>query len=338
MMKHIAYLILLSFIFIISCNSPKDPVLVKFTGEAQGTYYAITYFDAEARNFQAQVDSILKDFDHSVSLWDSGSVIAGINRNETGIQPDAVFSELFKKSKEVYTTSGGAFDPTVGPLVNAWGFGFSGRMKVDQHIVDSLLPLVGFSKVTLENNQIIKSDPRIQLDFNAIAQGYAVDLIGNFLSEKGIENFLIDIGGEVLGKGGKPLDEKWKVGIEKPKDNASYGEGLQAIVKLENKALATSGSYRKFYEENGIRYSHTIDPVTGYPVKHTLLSASVLAKDCATADAYATVFMVMGLEKSKSYLSGQSDLEGYFIFTNETGELEIFYTEGFSRLLVDGSE
>lgn len=338
MTKHIASLIILSFIFNISCNSPKDPVLVKFTGEAQGTYYAVTYFDDEARNFQPQVDSILKDFDHSVSLWDSGSVIAAINQNGTGIQPDEVFTELFKKSKEVYEKSGGAFDPTVGPLVNAWGFGFSGRMKVDQHIVDSLLPLVGFSKITLENNQIIKNDPRIQLDFNAIAQGYAVDLIGRFLSEKGIVNFLIDIGGEVLGKGGKPLGEKWKVGIEKPKDNASYGEGLQAIVKLENKALATSGSYRKFYEENGIRYSHTIDPATGYPVKHTLLSASVLAKDCATADAYATVFMVMGLEKSKSFLSGRSDLEGYFIYTNETGELEISYTEGFKKLLVEGSE
>lgn len=338
MTKHIASLIILSFIFNISCNSPKDPVLVKFTGEAQGTYYAVTYFDDEARNFQPQVDSILKDFDHSVSLWDSGSVIAAINQNGTGIQPDEVFTELFKKSKEVYEKSGGAFDPTVGPLVNAWGFGFSGRMKVDQHIVDSLLPLVGFSKITLENNQIIKNDPRIQLDFNAIAQGYAVDLIGRFLSEKGIVNFLIDIGGEVLGKGGKPLGEKWKVGIEKPKDNASYGEGLQAIVKIENKALATSGSYRKFYEENGIRYSHTIDPATGYPVKHTLLSASVLAKDCATADAYATVFMVMGLEKSKSYLSGRSDLEGYFIYTNETGELEISYTEGFKKLLVEGSE
>lgn len=312
--------------------------MVKFTGETQGTYYAITYFDHDARNFQIQVDSLLKKFDKSVSLWDSGSVLSAINRNEAGVQPDVIFTELFKKSSEVYEKSGGAFDPTVGPLVNAWGFGFSGRMKINQQIVDSLLPLVGFNKVKLDNNTIVKTDPRIQLDFNAIAQGYAVDLIARFLSGKGIEIFLIDIGGEVLGKGSKPTGENWKVGIEKPKDNANYGEGLQAIVSLENKALATSGNYRKFYEENGIRYSHTIDPVTGYPVKHTLLSASVLAKDCATADAYATVFMVLGLEKVKSFLSGRSDLEGYFIYTNESGELENFFTEGFGKLLVEQSE
>jgi len=165
-----------------------------------------------------------------------------------------------------------------------------------------------------------------------------VDLIAQFLSEKEIKNFLIDIGGEVLGMGNKPMGEKWKVGIEKPKDNANYGEGLQAIVNLENKALATSGNYRKFYEEDGMRYSHIIDPVSGYPAKHTLLSASVLAENCATADAYATVFMVLGLEKAKSFLSGRSDLEGFFIYTNETGELEIFFTEGFGKLLVEESE
>ena len=336
-MRNLLFLVI-SSIFLCSCKSPKEPVMVKFTGETQGTYYAITYFDADARNFQRQVDSLLKDFDHSVSLWDSGSVLSAINRNEASVKPDVLFTELFNLSSEVYKKSGGAFDPTVGPLVKAWGFGFSGRMKVDQHIVDSLLPLVGFSKVTLEEGKIIKTDPRIQLDFNAIAQGYAVDLIAQFLSDKEIKNFLIDIGGEVLGMGNKPMGEKWKVGIEKPKDNANYGEGLQAIVNLENKALATSGNYRKFYEEDGMRYSHIIDPVSGYPAKHTLLSASVLAENCATADAYATVFMVLGLEKAKSFLSGRSNLEGFFIYTNETGELEIFFTEGFGKLMVEESE
>ena len=312
--------------------------MVKFAGETQGTYYAITYFDFDNRNFQPQVDSLLKDFDHSVSLWDTGSIISAINRNEVGIQPDAVFTELFKKSTEVYKKSDGAFDPTVGPLVNAWGFGFTDRLKVDQQTIDSLLPLVGFDKVKLENNRIIKSDPRIQFDFNAIAQGYAVDLIGKFLQVKGISSFLIDIGGEVLGKGNKPGGEKWKVGIEKPKDNAAYGEGLQAIVNLENKALSTSGNYRKFYEENGIRYSHTIDPKTGYPVQHSLLSVSVLANDCATADAYATVFMVMGLEKSKSFITNRNDLEAYFIFTDEDGNLSTYFTEGFKKLMVEESK
>ena len=312
--------------------------MVKFAGETQGTYYAITYFDFDNRNFQPQVDSLLKDFDHSVSLWDTGSVISAINRNEVGIQPDPVFTELFKKSTEVYKKSDGAFDPTVGPLVNAWGFGFKDRLKVDQQTIDSLLPLVGFDEVKLENNRIIKSDPRIQFDFNAIAQGHAVDLIGKFLQVKGISSFLIDIGGEVLGRGNKPGGEKWKVGVEKPKDNASYGEGLQAIVNLENKALSTSGNYRKFYEENGVRYSHTIDPKTGYPVQHSLLSVSVLANDCATADAYATVFMVMGLDKSKSFITNRNDLEAYFIFTDQDGNLSTYFTEGLKKLMVEESK
>ncbi len=333
-MRHLLYLVI-SSIIISSCKSPKEPVLVKFMGEAQGTYYAITYFDVDARNFQPQVDSLLQEFDHSVSLWDTGSLITAINRNKTGIQPDPVFTELFKKSTVVFNKSDGAFDPTVGPLVNAWGFGFSDRMKVDQHVVDSLLPLVDFNNVRLENDAVYKSDPRIQLDFNAIAQGYAVDLIAQLFDDKGIKNFLIDIGGEVLSKGRKTNGEYWKVGIEKPKDNAGYGEGLQAIVQLEDRALATSGNYRKFYEENGVRYSHTIDPATGYPVKHTLLSASVLAGDCATADAWATVFMVMGLEKAKSFLAEQNELEGYFIYTAENGDLNVFFTNGFLKILVE---
>jgi thiamine biosynthesis lipoprotein len=312
--------------------------MVKFTGETQGTYYAITYFDNDARNFQSQIDSILKVFDKSVSLWEPNSVISQINNENEFVEPDEIFIALFKMSEDVYKKSGGSFDPTVGPLVNAWGFGFTDREKVDQHIVDSLLLFVGFDKVRFENNKIIKSDPRIQFDFNAIAQGYAVDLIGKFLEKKGISDFLIDIGGEVLSKGGKPVGEKWKVGIEKPKDNASYGEGLQAIVYLENRALSTSGNYRKFYEENGIRYSHTIDPKTGYPVRHTLLSVSVLANTCAIADAYATVFMVLGLEKSRSFLSARNDLEGYFIFTDDNGNLSTYFTDGFEKILVEKSE
>jgi FAD:protein FMN transferase len=329
----ILFLVLINQLFT-SCTS-ENTVPVKFTGETQGTYYAITYFDNDARNFQSQVDSILKVIDQSVSLWAPGSIISRINRGEENVVPDEIFMDLFKMSEEVHTLSGGAFDPTVGPLVNAWGFGFTDRLKVDQPTIDSLLPLVGFDKVKLENNKIIKSDPRIQFDFNAIAQGYAVDLIGRFLQVKGISSFLIDIGGEVLGKGNKPEGEKWKVGIEKPKDNAAYGEGLQAIVNLENKALSTSGNYRKFYEENGIRYSHTIDPKTGYPVQHSLLSVSVLANDCATADAYATVFMVMGLEKSKSFITNRNDLEAYFIFTEEDGNFSTYFTEGFKKLIVE---
>jgi thiamine biosynthesis lipoprotein len=208
-------------------------------------------------------------------------------------------------------------------------------MKVDQHVVDSLLPYIGFDKVSLDEFKIIKSDPHIQFDYNAIAQGYSVDLIGDLLEENGIHDYLIDVGGEVLGKGKKPNDELWKVGIERPTDNAAYGEGLKAIVHLHNKAMATSGNYRKFYEEDGIRYSHTINPKTGYPVQHSLLSVSVLANDCATADAWATAFMVTGLEGSKELLKTFNNLEAYFIYSGKDGELQTYYTPGFQKVLVE---
>lgn len=320
-----------------SCHHPENTVMIKLTGQTQGTYYAITYFDKDARNFQPEVDSMLNDFDQSVSLWVPNSVISKINNEEGVVEPDEIFKTLFTMSKKVYTQSGGTFDPTVGPLVNAWGFGFTDRQKVDRQMIDSLLLFVGFDKVKMENNKIIKSDPRIKFDFNAIAQGYAVDLIGKFLDEKNISNYLIDIGGEVLAVGKKSNGEFWKVGIEKPADNANYGDDLQAVVNLKDRALATSGNYRKFYEENGTRYSHTIDPASGYPVQHSLLSASVLAVDCASADAFATVFMVMGLEKSKAFLNDHSDLDAYFIFTDENGELSNYFTEGFKSLIIEES-
>jgi thiamine biosynthesis lipoprotein len=312
---------------------------VKFQGQTQGTYYALTYYDREGRNFQKEIDSLLFIIDQSASLWVEGSVLSRINRNEDDVEPDAVFMEIYERSMLVYELSGGAFDPTVGPLVNAWGFGFTDRLDVDQHIVDSLLPLVGFDKVSLESNRIIKDDPRIQLDFNAIAQGYSVDFIGRFLQDKGIEDYLVDIGGEVYGKGGKPDGTPWKVGIEKPQDNAGYGEGLKAIVALKNKAMATSGNYRKFYEKEGIRYSHTIDPKTGYPVRHSILSVSVIADNCALADAWATAFLVSGLDQSIEILGRDKNLDAYFIYSGSTtGDLKTYFTEGFKEILVEEME
>ena len=330
------FLILFSLIFFFSCNPHREAKLIKFTGEAQGTYYAVTYYDELGINFKSEIDSLLEIFDQSVSIWVPNSIISKINRNDSSVNPDYYFTEIFNLSKEVYDKSDGAFDPTVGPLVNAWGFGFTDRMKVDKNIIDSLLPLVGFSKVKLSDNKIIKEKHGIQFDFNAIAQGYSVDLSGKLLEERGITSYLIDIGGEVLGKGKKPNGDFWKVGIEKPKDNASYGEDLQAIVELNNKALATSGNYRKFYEENGIRYSHTIDPETGYPVQHSLLSVSVLANNCGLADAWATTFMVMGLEKSKDLLKNETDIEACFIYSDEEGNIKTFFSKGFEMILEEG--
>lgn len=317
-----------------SCTSQSD-TLVKFTGETQGTYYAVTYFAKDGKNYQLGIDSLLHDFDLSVSMWLPQSIISKINRNEPDVVADGHFLGNYELSKKVYEKTDGAFDPTVTPLVNAWGFGFKDRMHVDKKMVDSLLPLVGFDQVKLVDNKVVKNDSRIQFDFNAVAQGYSVNLVVNFLKSKGVKACLVDIGGEVMAYGKKPEGSSWKVGIEKPKDNAAYGEGLKAIVKLENKALATSGSYRKFYEENGIRYSHTIDPKTGYPVQHSLLSVSVLADDCGTADAFATAFMVLGVDKSKKILEENPGLEAYFIFSDETGNLKTFVTKGFRKIIIE---
>lgn len=325
-------------IFIFYSCTPYSAQKVKFQGEAQGTYYIVTYFDETGRNFQAQIDSLLADFDLVASMWVDSSYISKVNRNEDLEIANSDFRYLYQLSKRIFEKSNEAFDPTVGPLVNAWGFGFKDRMKVDENVVDSLLQFIGFNRVSLENGKIIKSDDRVQFDFNAIAQGYSVDLVGEFLEGRGIKNYLIDIGGEVLGRGHKPNDEVWKVGIEKPADNAAYGESMEAIIKLENKAMATSGNYRKFYEENGIRYSHTIDPKTGYPVHHSILSVSVMADNCAEADAWATAFMVMGLEKSVEVLGKNKDLDAFFIYSGATdGTYQTYYTNGFEKIIIPGS-
>jgi FAD:protein FMN transferase len=324
-------LFVLAAITLFSCNHPEKKVM--FQGQTQGTYYAITYFDKQERNFQPQVDSILKAFDLSVSMWVPESIISRINHDDSLVQPDEWFIDIFKRSREISESTGGAFDVTVGPLVNAWGFGFKGKMKMDQAKVDSLRQLVDYRNVRLEDGKIIKDNKGIQLDFNAIAQGYAVDVIGKFLASKGIRNYLVDIGGEVLGKGLKPDGKPWLVGIENPSADSISERTINTRVKLTDNALATSGSYRKYYEENGIRYSHTIDPKTGYPVRHSLLSVSVLADDCATADGYATAFMVLGFEKAKEFVVNHPGMEAFFINAADSGLYQTYATKGLEGII-----
>lgn len=325
------FLFITVVIFLAGCSNKQQ--LVKFDGETQGTYYAITYYTKGGASYQAQIDSLLHRFDSSASLWKPNSLLSRINHNDTSVTVDETLEILFNKSRDVSEQSGGAYDITVGPLVSAWGFGFSNRMKVTQHIVDSLLPLVNYHNLKLINGRIIKTDPRIQMDFNAIAQGFAVDLVARFLESKGVRSYLIDIGGEVLGRGTKPDGAEWNVGIELPAPDSLAERQVKAIVLLKDMALSTSGNYRKYYEENGVRYSHTIDPSTGYPVKHSLLSVSVLAPDCMTADAYATVMMVKGLEKSRSFISLYPGIEAYFIYSDTTGEMKTWFTPGFKKLI-----
>lgn len=315
-----------------SCTDVQKKVM--FQGQTQGTYYAVTYFDAEGRNFQAQIDSILGAFDLSVSMWVPESVISRINRSDSLARPDDWFIDIFRRSQEIAAKTGGAFDCTVGPLVNAWGFGFKGKMNMDQAKVDSLLQYVGYQKVSLDNRGRIIRPEGVRFDFNAIAQGYAVDVIGNYLASRGITNYLVDIGGEVLGKGRKPGGQPWLVGIEDPAADSLSDRTINTRVKLTDRALSTSGNYRKYYEENGIRYSHTIDPHTGYPVRHSLLSVSVLAGDCATADGYATAFMVMGFEQARGFVENQPDMEAFFILDSGSGTFQTYATKGMKEIIV----
>jgi len=332
-MKNLLAMLLFFSMYLFSCSNFSNKKEVKIEGLAQGTYYAITYYDKEGINYQTAIDSFFKAFDMSASVYLEESIISRLNNNDSTAIADEAFKYIFNKSMEVSRKTEGAFDITVMPLVNAWGFGFTDPMKLDSAIVDSILPLVNYRNIKLVNGKLIKNNPEIKVDFNAIAQGYSADLIGKILESKGIENYLIDVGGEVLAKGTKSGNKMWKVGIEKPAENADDARKLNAVVNLKNKALATSGNYRRFFVKDGIKYSHTIDPKTGFPVNHTILSTSVMANDCITADAYATAFMVMGLEKIKSFLKQNPDLEAYIIYAEPNGRLATWTSNGLKELI-----
>ena len=328
--------IILSILFIFSIlkvNAQTEPI--KFNGYAQGTTYAVTYYDSLNRDFKPEIEKILSDFNHSLSLWDSTSIICQVNRNVANVKLDDFFITCFKKSQETSIATKGAFDATVQPLVSLWGFGLSKKGKVTQQMVDSILKFVGYKKVELKDGKIIKKDPRLKLDFNGIAQGYSVDVVSKFLASKGIDIYLVEVGGEVYGKNKKPNGKNWAVGIEKPIDNAETENPLKAIVKIENKGMTTAGNYRKFYIENGIKYAHTINPKTGYPAQNTLLSVTVLAEDAFTADAYDTGLMVMGLNESIKFLAAHPELQAYLIYSDEKGDYKVYETSKFKELTTE---
>lgn len=311
----------------------------KIHGETQGTFYNITYEDRPGRNLQPRIEQLLHKFDLSLSTYDPSSVISRINRNEENVRLDRYFKTCFNKSEEIYHLTSGAFDITIGPIVNAWGFGYTQSSETDSSRIDSLLQFVGMEKVTMSGGKIKKEDPSINLNVNAIAQGYSVDIVAEFLERKGIKNYLVEIGGELKAKGINAKGKPWTIGIDKPIDNnMTPGENLQAIVQLENRTLATSGNYRKFYEKDGVKYAHSINPKTGYPVLSRLLSTTVLADDCMTADAFATAFMVMGLEKSIIFLSKHPELDAYLIYSDEQGNFKTYSTPGMKDAVVEEKE
>ncbi len=321
-MKHLLFT--LTFLSFIACNtSPEKKAPNEVKGYAQGTTYQILYLDN--RNFQRSVDSILIAIDNSLSTYNKRSLITNFNQADSVLEVDAYFIDVFNMAKEVYTATEGAFNPTVTHLVNAWGFGFENTEKTDSNSIDSLLKLVDFDGISIQKNKVIKNRKELMLDFNAIAQGYTVDVLADFFDEKNVKNYMIEVGGEIIAKGKNAEKKSWRIGIDKPLENQEE-RVLEAVINLENAALATSGNYRKFYEKDGVKYSHTINPVTGYPVRHTLLSATVVADNCALADAYATAFMVVGLEKSKEILKANPKLEALLIYANEDGSLSSYST------------
>jgi thiamine biosynthesis lipoprotein len=327
-MKRLAILLILA-IGVASCN--QQPKKIVLEGMAQGSYYAITYFDTQNRNFQHEIDSIFHAVDMSVNLWVENSIISKVNRNEEVVL-DSIFIDNFRIAQEAARLSDGYFDPTISPIVAAWGFSYKNGDTLTPQLIDSLRTLVDYRKVRIENGHVIKDNPAITLDFNAIAQGYTSDLIASFLESQGVVNYLVDTGGEIMTKGGKPNGQPWIVGIEKPADNENSEQVVQTRIAVRDKGVVTSGSTRKYVERDGKRYSHCINPKTGCPVEHHVLSVTVTADNATWADALASIYMVMGLEQSLPLIESMDGVEAYYIFINENGKLETFATEGFVTL------
>lgn len=325
-MRVLSLLIFITFFFACTPNQQVERNYIQLQGNAQGTTFQILYYDSLQRDFSAQIDSLLKQMDISLSTYVPQSIISRVNKNDSAVVLDEHFINVFNRAQEIAMLSDGAFDITVAPLVNAYGFGFTKKENVDSMLVDSLLNYIGFQKVKIEDGKLIKEQSAIQLDFNAIAQGYSVDVLADFIEEKGVEDYMVEIGGELRCKGVNAKGNYWNIGIDKPLENTEKRE-MQTVVPLKNKAMATSGNYRKFYENGGKKYSHTINPKTGWPVKHQLLSATVLADDAMSADAFATVFMVMGKDVAVDFLEKHKELnlQVYFIY-QEKDKLEVYST------------
>ncbi len=327
-------LIMILALMFISCRQ-SQPEKITLKGEALGTFYTINVYHEQADKefavkLQYKIDSLLSHFNSVASIYDSTSVISCINKN-LSYNPDSMFNNVFLKANEVSELSGGAFDITVGPLVNAWGFGFTDSAHITQEFIDSVLQFTGYKKVRIVHDRVVKDDSRIVLDMNAIAKGYAVDLVAEFIEEQGIKSYVVEIGGEVRAGLPKPDGSKWVIAVEKPAENADAVQQEQRRIFLTNIAVATSGTYRKYYERDGVRYSHTIDPSTGRPVSHNLLSATIIASDCMTADALATACMVLGKEGAMKLCKSLEGVEGYFIVAEEGNSYSISYTPGFEK-------
>jgi thiamine biosynthesis lipoprotein len=336
-LKRLYPLILIALVFIVwkYREGKKDnDTMVELAGTTMGTIgYSVKYFDEDRRDFKSDIDTLLKKWNFALSTYIPDSEISRFNTGSDCFEFESGYLlPILEASRQVYERSFGAFDPTVGPLVNAWGFGPDKSMAPDSAKVDSLLQFVGFDQIRFDNRQVCKNTAAMKLDFSAIAKGNAVDVVGGFLLQKGIDNFLVEIGGEIVCKGTKGNNQPWITAIEDP-TVAVYEREILATAELRNKAVATSGNYRNYYVHKGKKYAHTINPATGFPVFNTILSASVFANDCMTADAYATAFMVMGMAKSKEILEKDDALDAFLIYRGEDGEVNTFVTRNIAPFI-----
>ena len=304
----------------------------KKSGKTFGTYYHITY--QSDRILTKEIEEVLKAVDNSLSMFNKHSTISKINGNQSD-STDKLLTEVYEIAQNVSKITDGAFDITVAPLVNLWGFGFDSNHSPTDKSIDSILHFVGFEKIQLKGNKIIKSDARQMLDFSAIAKGYACDKLAKLFNQYDIRNYMIEIGGEVYAKGRNSEKQPWRIGVSLPEEvnNNTSQEKIIDVIHSEKIALATSGNYRNFYYKDGKRYAHTINPKSGRPVEHTLLSATVMTNSCAKADAFATAFMVLGLEKSKQIVKTNKDIEAYLIYTDKDNKYNVWCSAKMKKLL-----
>lgn len=317
----------------------KAVVPMKVEGRTMGTTYHIVYFDDDKRDFKTAIDSILLVVNKSINNYDSTSEVSIFNRSNKGIAPELpYFIPPLKKAHEVFEASGGAFDPTVLPLVNAWGFGAGKTIKLDSAKVDSILAYVGYDKVKITEDSVTKSHPGVQLDFGGIGQGYGADVVTDFLSSKGVNNMLVEVGGEGMAVGKNlAADKPWQIGILDP--NSTYeNQFFKAYVSLTDRSFTTSGNYFNYHEIDGKKYSHTIDPNTGFPARRALLSASIFAPDCLTADIWGTALMVLGHEKAIQVMSKFPELDIILFYTGNTGKVETYISPGIQPYVTLESE
>ncbi len=334
--RYFQYSIALLFIGIfLSCQNNKKEYITN-QGSVFGTYYNIIYDQAKGEDLHSLITSTFDEFNNSLSTFSPHSIISKINQNDDEVITDNYFNEMYNMAQIITEVSDGAFDITVGPLVNAWGFGTATERPKNKLNIDSILNFIGYEKLSLENNKLIKEDSRIELDASAIAKGQACDVIGKLLEDNGCKNYMVEIGGEIYCKGLNAKGEKWRIGIDTPIDNSIESSGeFQAIIEISNVGMATSGNYRQFYIVDGKRYAHTIDPRTGYPVDHNLLSTTVVASSCMEADAFATAFMVLGVDESLRIANDREGLECFLIYSDDNGLIQTSMSGGFEQYLLD---